>query len=621
MTAALAHRGPDQLGCRVAPEASLGAVRLKVIDLEGGSQPFVSEDGATALVFNGEIYNHRQLRQDLKNLGHTFRTACDTEVVLKAFLQWDVDCFPRLRGMFALALWMDRPRRLVLCRDRMGIKPLYIRRAGSDIVFGSELKALFAHPAVTRRLDLAALQDFLSLNYVPAPKTLVEGIEKLPSGHYLDWRNGESTLNRWWNPDWIPDSTVTEDYAVIELDRLLRKSVREHLASDVPVGLWASGGVDSTTLLHYAAEESAEPVRTFSVAFRSKADDESAWFRQIARHYGTVHQDVELDGGPAVADAIQEMASFSDEPGADAGALPVWFLSKLSRESVTVALSGEGGDELFGGYLTYRADHLARPLRLIPRSLRRAALGSARSLLPVRNNRVGFEFKVKRFLEGSLLHPDEAHLFWNGSFSREQKLALVRSNTESAPERLFGDLPDARSVGHLNRYLMLDQRYYLQDNLLYKVDRMSMAHSLEVRPPFLDHRLVEFAARLPQHLKIRGSQLKYLLKKTMRGRIPECIIARPKAGLDIPAHEWFRGSLLPLLRDTLDAAADSGARYLFHMDRVQSLLDSHLAHRTNSGYQLWGLLTLFLWMKRWDIEVDVPAEYELAGQTDLAAAS
>jgi len=610
MTASLAHRGPDQTGCRIAREAAIGAVRLQIIDLEGGSQPFLSDDGTTAIVYNGELYNHAELRGELQALGHRFKSQSDTEVALKAFLQWDTACFTRFRGMFALAIWLDREKRLVLCRDRMGIKPLYIRRAGSDIVFGSELKALFPHPAVTRRLCHAALQDFLSLNYIPSPRTLIEGILKLPSGHYLDWRNGKETMHQWWKLPLAPDPSIGERDAVSELDRLLKQSVADHLMADVPAGIWASGGLDSTTLLHYAAELSSEPVRTFSVAFRSQPDDESRWFREVARHYGSRHEEVELDSGPAITAAVEEMAAYSDEPGADAGALPVWFLSKLSRAHVKVALSGEGGDELFGGYLTYRADRLARPLRRVPGLLRRSALGAARTLLPVSDCRVGFEYKLKRWLEGSLLHPDEAHLFWNGSFSQEQKEALLSQDRGLLARPIWLDLPAARAVGRLNRYLLLDQRYYLQDNLLYKVDRMSMAHSLEVRPPFLDHRIVEFAARLPERFKIRGSRQKWILKQAMRGKIPPAILSRPKAGLDIPAHEWFRGPLLGLLSDTLSGSR--GIESLFRTETIRRLMDRHASREINAGYQLWGLLTLLLWIRRWDIEIEEPMPLAVA---------
>jgi len=610
MTASLAHRGPDQSGCRISREAAIGAVRLRIVDLEGGDQPFSSDDGTTAIVYNGELYNHRELKGELEALGHRFRSQCDTEVVLRAFLQWDTACFPRFRGMFALAIWNDREKRLVLCRDRMGIKPLYIRRHGRDIVFGSELKALFAHPEVTRRLDHAALQDFLSLNYVPSPRTLVEGIRKLPSGHCLDWRNGKETIHQWWKLPLAPDPSLDERDAVSELGRLLRQSVADHLMSDVPVGVWASGGIDSTALLHYASELSSTPLRTFSVAFRSQPDDESRWFRQVARHYRTEHREIELDCSPEVLSAVEDMAACSDEPGADAGALPVWFLSRLTRSQIKVALSGEGGDELFGGYLTYRADRLSGPLRRLPQLLRRSALGAARTLLPVSNRRVGFEYKLKRWLEGSLLHPDEAHLFWNGSFSQAQKDALLADDRGFLARPLWLDLPPARTVGRLNRYLLLDQRYYLQDNLLYKVDRMSMAHSLEVRPPFLDHRIVEFAARLPERFKIRGSKQKWILKQALRGKVPPEVLSRPKAGLDIPAHEWFRGPLLTLLKDTL--CGSSAAASLFRREEIDLLIDRHLRREINAGYQLWGLMTLLLWMKRWDIEVDTEEAPALA---------
>ncbi len=620
MTASLLHRGPDQQGCYSSADIALGAVRLQVIDPDGGEQPMRSADGRTTIVYNGEIYNFVEIRRDLEQRGHRFHSSCDTEVALNAFLEWDTACFQRFRGMFAMAIWSEREQRLVLGRDRMGIKPLYVCRVGRDLVFGSELKALFAHPRVTRRLDRAALQDFLSLNYVPSPRTLVEGIEKFPSGHYLEWRDGRTSTTPYWKLEFKPDARIREEAAVEQLDHLLRESVREHLVSDVPLGIWASGGLDSSTLLHYAAEAGGRPLKTFSIGFESKSCDESVWFREIARRYGTEHHEFELTRETEVAAAIEQFAWYSDEPGADAGALPVWFLSRMTRRSATVALSGEGGDELFGGYLTYRADQLARPLRRVPRVLRRTALRTARALLPVSDAKIGFEYKLKRWLEGSLLPPDEAHLFWNGTFSREQKRAVLSGSDSRHLRELFSDLPAAAEVGFLNRYLLLDQRFYLQDNLLCKVDRMSMAHSLEVRPPLLDHRIVEFAARLPEHLKIRGSEQKAILRKTMRGKLPASILRRGKAGLDIPAHEWFRGPLLPLLRETLTAEAVRSTS-LFNWDATESLIRDHTERRINAGYHLWGLLTLFLWLKRWNIEVAPREESQLHEQTALVAAS
>jgi asparagine synthase (glutamine-hydrolysing) len=604
MTATIVHRGPDQQGCYQSQGIAMGAVRLQVIDLDGGEQPVrsgVDGDQQTVIVYNGEIYNFRELRKELESRGHRFRSDCDTEVALRAFIEWDTQCFERFRGMFAMAIWSERDRRLVLGRDRLGIKPLYIRRIGPDIVFGSELKVLFEHPAVTRRLDQTALSDFLSLLYVPSPRTLVEGIEKLPSGHYLEWRDGVSKVTRYWKLQFAPDGKISEQDAEAELDRLLRESVREHLVSDVPLGVWSSGGIDSSTLLHYAAELGARPIKTFSMVFESKSCDESPYFREIASIYGTEHNEFELNRDSAIVSAIEDFAFYSDEPGADAGALPVWFLSRMSRQQVTVALSGEGGDELFGGYLTYRADALARGLRAVPPVFREAALAGAHGLLPASDDKIGFEYKVKRGIEGSLLHPDEAHLFWNGAFSQEQKAAILPTLPFHDLRRLSAGLPSAREIGFLNRYLLLDQHYYLQDNLLCKVDRMSMAHSLEVRPPLLDHRIVEFAGQLPEKMKIDGPRQKIILKNLMRNKLPASVLQRRKAGLDIPAHEWFRGPLRSLFEETVtpQATEDSG---VFQYSAIRRLMDDHLRRRINAGYQLWALQTLFLWMKRWKIE-------------------
>jgi asparagine synthase (glutamine-hydrolysing) len=621
MTNSLVHRGPDEQSCYWSADIALGAVRLQVIDLAGGDQPFQSDDGQNVIVYNGEIYNFGELRRELESLGHRFRSRCDTEVALRAFVEWDTACFQRFRGMFAMAIWCKVGKRLVLARDRMGIKPLYVRRLGRDLVFGSELKSIFAHPLVTRTLDVAALQDFLSLNYVPGPRTLVEGIEKLPPGHFLEWRNGITAISQWWKLNFAPDEGLDEKSSAAELDRLLREAVREHMVSDVPLGIWASGGLDSSTLLHYASEAATAPVKTFSIAFGSKSCDEREYFRQIADVYGTEHHEFELLPGSHLESAIEDFAYYSDEPGADAGALPVWFLSKMSRQHVTVALSGEGGDELFGGYVTYRADRLTHQLRHVPGLMRKTALAAAHALLPVSDEKIGFEYKVKRWLEGSMLHPDEAHLFWNGSFSMAQKHNLLLNRNGHHLRDLYRDFPAASETGFLNRYLMMDQLHYLPDNLLYKVDRMSMAHSLEVRPPLLDHRIVEFAARLPERLKMRGTNQKAILKRVMAGKLPKEILNRKKAGLDIPAHEWFRGPLLGLVKETLQS--DTVRRTsLFNSDATQRLIRDHEEKRTNAGYQLWGLLTLFLWLKRWDIEV-VPIEQQTRSSqlASLAAAS
>jgi len=618
LTRTLAHRGPDQQGVYHSPSVSLGAVRLRVIDLATGSQPITSDDGDAVIVFNGEIYNFLSLREELRARGHRFRTNSDTEVVLRAFLEWDTQAFSRLRGMFAAALWSESARRLVLVRGRLGIKPLYYCRRGADIYFGSELKAILGHPEIERKLDLRALDRYLSLNYVPGPDTLIESIKKVPPGHWLEWRDGKVSLHAYWRLEMKPDPRWTLETAEEELDRLLRDSIREHLISDVPLGVWVSGGLDSSTVLHYAAAETSSRLKTFSVSFSGRGCDESRYFRQVAARYGADHHELDLNERLDLASAIERLVYYSDEPSADAGALPVWYLAELTRRHVTVALSGEGADELFGGYLTYRADALARPLRRVPAAFRRTAVKLC-SLLPVSDAKISFEYKLKRFLEGSLLHPDEAHCYWNGTFSYAEKREFFSAADPAGISSLYEALGARCSPGGLNRYLLFDQTYYLPDDILYKCDRMSMAHSLEVRPPFLDHRIAEFAASLPESLKVRGSRQKYLLRELMRSKLPPIVLARKKEGFDIPAHEWLRTVLRPLLLDTLtpEAIAATG---IFEGKRIHEMIRKHMERRANLGYQLWGLLILFLWMKRWHVQTAAMAMSEKESDFTLSTA-
>ena len=599
-TATIHHRGPDETGVWESGTVSLGAVRLSIIDLAGGDQPIVSEDGKSVIVFNGEIYNHNEVRSELEALGHKFRSRCDTEVVLRGFLEWDVDCFKRLHGMFAAALWNEDQKRLVLVRDRMGIKPLYLYSLGDDLYFGSEMKVLFEHPEIPRQLSLTGLNYFLSLNYIPTPHTMVEGITKLEPGHWLEWRSGGVTQGAYWKLRAEQDLKWTLDSAKEKLDGLLKDSIKEHLIADVPLGIWASGGVDSSAILHYASEVAGRKLKTFSVSFLGRKFDESPYFRMIAERYETDHHEFDLNPNVELATAIEKMAWHSDEPSADAGALPVWFLSRMSRQHVTVALSGEGADELFGGYYTYLADRYARWMRGVPRPLRQLGL-HAINLVPVSDDKISLEYKMKRFLKGSLLDPSAAHAFWNGTFTEAERGQLLTGAKFKPTVSLLETIaPEFLNTGKLNPFIFLDQHYYLVDDILYKCDRMSMAHSLEVRPPFLDHRIVEFAASLPESLKIHGGTLKYVLKETMRGKLPDAILNRGKEGFDIPAHDWFRSALKPLLADTLtpQAIRDCG---LFRQGAIEQLMADHFERRANYGYHLWGLLTLFLWMKQWKI--------------------
>lgn len=597
-THSLIHRGPDQQGVFESPSIALGAARLKIIDLDSGDQPIFSENGDTVIAFNGEIYNHLELRAELERCGHRFQTHADTETVLAAFLEWDTGCFSRLRGMFAVALWTESRRRLVLARDRMGIKPLYIARHGADLFFGSELKTIFVHPEFDRRLSLAGLDCYLSLNYVPGPWTLVEGIEKLLPGYWLEWRAGAVHAEAYWRLPLGPRRDRHPEEARAELDGLLRDSVREHLLSDVPLGIWLSGGIDSSTVLHYAATQSGSRLKTFSISFRGRSFDETAYIRAAATQYATDHLEFDVNPEAGLEDAIAEFAHYFDEPNADAGALPVWYLSKMTRQNVTVALSGEGADELFGGYLTYRADRYARLMRRLPAGVPWLARQAA-GLWPVSDDKISFEYMLKRFLEGCRLQPARAHVYWNGTFSDAEKRALVCASSAGTLARMLNDLTVAGD--DLAAYLWFDQRYYLPDDILMKVDRMSMAHSIEVRPPFLDHRIVEFAATLPARFKIRGSRQKVILKDLMKGTLPPAILTRKKTGFDIPAHHWLRGPLRQLMRDTLTSGASEHSA-VFRPAAIEDAMRRHLQRRANLGYHLWGLMILFMWMRRWHIQ-------------------
>jgi asparagine synthase (glutamine-hydrolysing) len=572
------HRGPDQQGIWQNQTVSLGATRLKVIDKSAGSQPMSSSDHKFTLVFNGEIYNHVELRNQLIGLGHQFTTACDTEVVLHAFIEWDTACIEKLRGMFAFAVWGEARQRLVLARDRMGIKPLYYARRGGDIYFGSEMKTIFCHPEIRRSIDLNALDTYLGLNYVPGAHTLADGVLKLLPGHFLTWHDGEISSHRYWqaNPHDHASLPTLED-STAQLDQLLTQSVKEHLTADVPVGVWLSGGIDSSTVLHYASQHASTQLKTFSITFNGREFDEERYVRELATRYATDHH--ELDLGPAT------------------GSVPSWPLPRMPVKDVTVALSGEGADELFGGYITYLADTYARRARIVPRAIRRLSLRSA-NRLRASNKKIGLDYKLQRFLHGTLLDERNSHIFWNGTFSHDQRRQLMLSRDDSHLLKLLATIP---THGDVRRFMAFDQAYYLPDNLLAKVDRMSMAHSLEVRPAFLDHRIVEFAARLPANHCIQGRTLKVLLRTLMKDKLPQSVLARKKQGLDIPVHDWLRGHLKPLLLDTLNrkSVEESG---LISWPHLQSVLNLHMQRKANYGYHLWGLLMLFLWIEQWKIQ-------------------
>ena len=597
--ASLRQRGPDQSGEYLRHSLSMGATRLRILDVGAGDQPFLSQDGDVAVVFNGEIFNYGEIRRELEEAGLQFRTKCDTEVVLNSFLLWGVSGLTRLRGMFAIAVWVESEGRLLLARDPMGIKPLYYYLHREEVFFGSELKAIFAHPGVPREICFDSLNVYLSLNYVPGPQTLVKGIAKLKPGHVLEWCAGTASIYPNVQLATARTAPRTFEDGKAELDHLLFESVGEHLEADVPVGIWLSGGLDSSTLLHYAAKHNPSSMRTFSITFNGRSFDEERYIRQMVEKYGTEHRTLDLNATLDLPAAIEEMSYHFDEPVADAGALASWFLAKMTKLNATVALSGEGSDEIFAGYLTYRADRYVRWAQLLhPRVLRTAA--SVARHWPVSDEKIGFEYKLKRFLEGSLLPPERAHVFWNGTFSEDQKRTMYRFYDSEAMDRLTESVQPNRG---LRAFLEFDQQTYLPDDILAKVDRMSMAHSVEARPPFLDPRIVAFANSLPDAWKLRHNSSKHILRSLMAGVLPHPVVRRPKIGLDIPVHDWLRGPLKPFLLDVLSKSAVRSAG-LFRWTEVDRALSQHFARERNLGYHLWGLMTLQLWMKRWNIEVE-----------------
>jgi asparagine synthase (glutamine-hydrolysing) len=588
MSASLVHRGPDSDGTFVEGPVGLAARRLSIIDLDTGDQPIANEDGSVVVVQNGEIYNYAELTRELVRAGHSFRTHGDTEVLVHAYEEWGLRFAERLRGMFALAIWDAREERLVLARDRYGIKPLYYRAGDDGIAFASELRAL-----PRDEIDLDALEAFLAFNSVPAPFSIFRGTLKLPPGHLLTW-NGRVELRRFARPAPAPSTAVrTEGEAELaeELRGRLRDSVRAHLVSDVAVGVLLSGGVDSCTLAALAAEEVEGPLRTFSIGFAERSFDELADARLVAERYGTRHRELVLHADAALL--LPALADAFDEPFADSSALPTYLVSRLAAEDVKVALSGEGGDELFGGYYTYAADLLAQ--RLGGLAARAAPLVER---LPTSTRRASFDYRAKRFVRAAHLPPLERHHGWKEIFSADARAELTGRRSPFDPvDLLRARFDETEGAELLARLQDVDLGTYLVDDLLVKTDRASMAHSLEARVPFLDPIVTGFALSLPTRHKVRRLSKKRLLRQAAEPLLPARIVHGRKRGFSIPAAAWLRGELEPFARDTL--SADTLRRQgFFRREAVRRLLDDHVQGKQDWSRQLWGLLAFTLWYER-----------------------
>lgn len=596
----LAHRGPDGEGAHVDGPVGLGHRRLAIIDLSPSArQPMASEDRQLWITYNGEVYNFQALRADLAGRGHRFRSQSDTEVILTAYREFGVGCLERLRGMFAFAIWDARAQTLFLARDRLGKKPLYYLLDGDGIAFASEAKAFLADPSFKARPNPEAISHYLTYQYVPSPLTAFQGLRKLPPAHYLLVQDGKVLTERYWTLHYAPKHRLTEGEACEQLLARLREAVKLRLISDVPLGALLSGGIDSSTVVALMAEGCVSRVKTFSIGFEEAAYDEREAAAIVATRFGTDHSAFVVR--PDVAGLLPALVWHCNEPFADSSAVPTYYLAQVTRPHVTVALSGDGGDEAFGGYDRYvahalacRADHFLGPLR--------PALAALGAWLPHGGDGRGLPRRARRFLEALAAPPAERYARWMIHFGAEEKAALCTPEFAAATggadslALLRKAFTDTDAQGPVEAAIAADVARYLPEDLLVKLDVTTMAHGLEARCPFLDSEVVEFAARLPVRWKVWGTAKKVLLRRALRDLLPPEILARPKQGFGVPIDTWFRGPLKELAFDTL-LSPRATARGLFRPAAVRQLLEEHVSRRADRHYQLWNLLMLELWYR------------------------
>lgn len=602
MTATLQRRGPDDEGHYINAGIALGHRRLSIIDLDTGKQPIHNEDKTVYVVFNGEIYNFPELKKQLDENGHRFYTKTDTEVLVHLYEERGERCVESLAGMFAFAIWDEKRRKLLLARDRIGIKPLYYSYNSKGFSFASEPKALLQLPWIEGRLDVQGLSHYLSYDFIPAPYCIYTDIRKVPPGHQVVYQDGGVRCKSYWDLD-LTDR-FKQDLDEKELCELIWgkfcQVVKAHLISDVPLGVLLSGGIDSTSVLAALRHEGVDDVKTFSIGFEDPSFDESRYFRKAASFFETEHYE-EVLAPRKLIEIIPEVASILDEPLADASIMPTYLLSRFTKGYVKVALGGDGGDELFAGYPTYQAFLLSRYYERLPRMMS-FLVESVVKRLPVAFKNMSFDFRAKKFIHGIPYPPVERYYIWMGTFSPDEKKGLLACGIERGLEDLnsfyvlHDYLRDKTFSSELGKLLYLDTKLYLQDGVLAKVDRASMAHGLEVRVPFLDHRFVELVTGLPERLKLKGFTTKYLWKKAIRGRIPEEIGKRGKKGFGIPIAKWLCGELKDLMLEQL-SEKKLKKQGIFNPSFVKTLVSDHLAHRADNRKKIWNLLIFQLW---WD---------------------
>ena len=599
MCGSMVHRGPDDEGSIHLDGVTLGMRRLSIIDIEGGHQPMANEDSTVWVVQNGEIYNHRHLREQLLAAGHVFATKSDTEVLVHGYEEWGERMVERLNGMFAFALLDRRKASLMLARDRMGIKPLHYAVDGERLVFASELKALLQDPALRKGVDPVALDEYLAYEFVPSPRSIVRGVNKLRPGHTMSWSLADRrpAVRRYWAPELNLEPARGPGNLDEECARLrdaLREAVRKELISDVPVGVFLSGGIDSSAVTAMMTQLGGD-VRSFSVGFAEPSFDESAHARDVARHLGTDHHELTLEPA-ALLGLIPKLSLLLDEPLGDASIIPTYLLSAFTRQHVKVALGGDGGDELFAGYPTLQAHRLAGYYLRTPGLLRRRVVEPVVRRLPVSRSNLSFDFRAKRFVAAAGHTVAERHQRWMGSFAREERSVLLSPELRAEAAATDGEslVAEYASIDALNQALMIDMRLYLENDILVKLDRASMMASLEGRVPLLNNDFVAYATSLPLDMKLNGLRTKFLLKRALRGILPDHILDRPKKGFGIPVADWFRG---PLKEQMLSALSPDRlvVHGLFEPRAVKQLVDDHLAGRRDNRKQLWTLFAFELW--------------------------
>ncbi len=593
------HRGPDSEGLWTDETVALGMRRLSVIDLHTGEQPFFSEDKSVVVMMNGELYNFREVRARLEKRGYKFKTNSDTEILPHLYEEYGEAMLDEINGMFAFALWDKRKQKLLIARDKFGEKPLYYGVFDGKLIFASEPKVLLANASVKAEINLDSLRSFLSFDYVPAPNSIYKGISKLPAAHFLTVEKGEIKTRRYWNLIWEKKETKSLEKSAEELRELLADAVRMRLVADVPLGILLSGGVDSSTVAAFATQFSSEKVKTFSIGFEEDSFDESKYARMVANHLGTEHYEDKLSVEKA-ADLISEIGTWLDEPMSDGSLIPTFLLSRFVRKHVTVALGGDGGDEVFAGYPMYFGHKVANFYSKIPRVFRNNLIEPIVNNLPVSNKNLSFDYKAKRFVRASHYDLVTRHHSWFGSFSIDEQQSLLSKDVlaETSNDIYKGAkdlLQICDATNEIEQMQFLDMNFYMAEDILTKVDRASMAVSLEVRAPFLDPRVAQFAAQIPLEYKLKGNKGKYILKKAVAPLLPKEILDRPKKGFGIPIAEWLKGRLNPLMHDLL-APERLKNQGLFDAEFVQKLMKEHETNVASHHKQLWTLLVFQLWV-------------------------